>query len=259
MNLPRRIISLVPSLSETVVRQGLRSELVGCTQFCVEPADLHRTAKVVGGTKDFDLDLIRSLAPTHILANQEENPKELVEILQKEFPLLLTFPKGPYEVPSMLYDMENFLRTSQIFSPLAQELENAFQSLQTLRTPKRFLYFIWREPYMLAGRDTYISRLLEVFGWRNAYEGSERYPEITVGEMKQLSIDTIFLSTEPYPFRKRDAARLRGEWPECPEIVKIDGRLMSWYGSASLEAWEMLRAAAGGETYPSEGPLHLFE
>jgi len=241
----RRIVSLVPSLSETVVRQAGREELVGCTQFCIEPADLHRTATVVGGTKDFNLDRIRELAPTHILANQEENPKELVEILQCEFPLLLTFPKSPYDVPAMLRSMDAFLGGAA-YEPLALELEGLYSTLRPSPTPRRFLYFIWREPYMLAGRDTYISKFLECFGWQNAYTGPERYPQITVEEMQGLNVETNLFSTEPYPFRKRDAQRLRDQWPGSPEILKIDGRLMSWYGSSSLEAWTLLQAVADG-------------
>lgn len=247
-----RIVSLVPSLSETVVGQGLRDHLVGCTQFCVEPKDLHRTAKVVGGTKDFDLDLIRALKPTHILANQEENPKELILALQKEFPLLLTFPKSPYDVPAMLRDMDQFLEV-KAFEPLAEELDLLFKEKLSFASPRRFLYFIWREPYMLSGRDTYISRFLECFGWENAFAGEERYPAVTMDEMKSMNVQTLLMSTEPYPFRKRDALRFRDDWGNnCPEILKIDGRLLSWHGTATVEAWKLLQAVAEGQPLLSE-------
>lgn len=230
-----------------MVAEGLRDQIVGCTQFCVEPKDLHRTAQVVGGTKDFDLDMIRSLKPTHILANQEENPKELILTLQKEYPLLLTFPKSPYDVPSMLREMDQFLMT-KAFEPLAHELESLFEDKVVFSAARRFLYFIWREPYMLSGRDTYISRFLECFGWENAYAGDDRYPAITMAEMKSLNVQTLLMSTEPYPFRKRDALRFREEWGDgCPEILKIDGRLLSWYGTATRDAWKLLQAVAEGQ------------
>lgn len=249
----RRIVSLVPSLSETVVAAGMRDELVGCTQFCVEPSDLHRTAQVVGGTKDFDLDKIRALSPTHILANQEENPKELIELLQKGFPLLLTFPKSPFDVPGMLRAMDIFLATSHVYGAFAVELEALFVHACKNQHSENFLYFIWREPYMLAGRDTYISRFLEAFGWVNAYEGETRYPQMSLEELKKLDVSKYFFSTEPYPFRKRDAKRLREAWPDCPEILKIDGRLMSWYGSATIEAWKAIQAALGKEPPTDRG------
>lgn len=244
-----RIISLVPSLSETLVDLGLRSSLVGCTQFCVEPKDLHRTAQVIGGTKDFSLEKIRALNPTHILANQEENPKELVLELQKEFPLLLTFPKSPFDVPSMLIDIGQFLSLS--FAEPAADLENVMRQEPKPQVGETFLYFIWREPYMVVGRDTYISRFLETFGYRNAYEGDQRYPALSEAEIALLRPQTVLFSTEPYPFRKRDAKRLREAWPDCPEIFKIDGRLMSWYGTMTKEAWRMLEEVAEGRPLSS--------
>lgn len=238
-----RIISLVPSLSETIVDLGLRSSLVGCTQFCVEPKDLHRTAKIIGGTKDFSLDEIRRLQPTHILANQEENPKELVLELEKEFPLLLTFPKSPFDVPNMLKDLSMFLNVD--FSQAVETVSRDLQAISGLRDKgllkeKKFLYFIWREPYMVVGRDTYISRFLEAFGFENVCNGPERYPMLEIEAIKASQAEIIFFSTEPYPFRKRDAERLRAAWSGCPEIRKIDGRLMSWYGTMTSEAIAMI-------------------
>lgn len=240
-----RIVSLVPSLSETLVDLNLRSDLVGCTLFCVEPKDLHRSAVTVGGTKDFSLEKIRELRPTHILANQEENPKELILPLLSEFPTLLTFPKSPFDVPAMLRDIGRFL--GQDFEWAAKDLETTFTSLTPLKESKKFLYFIWREPYMFAGPDTYISRFLEAFGFENAYQGSERYPALSVEQIQELGADICLFSTEPYPFRKRDAERLRESWPACPAIAKIDGRLLSWYGTMTKEAFSLVQELALGK------------
>ncbi len=230
-------------MSETLVAAGLRDEIVGCTQFCIEPKDLHRSAQVVGGTKDFSIEKIRALKPTHILINQEENPRELVEDLMREpFPWHMSFPKAPRDVPPMIRSVGEFLGAREAFEPLARELEAMLVSLPAPKFQGRYLYFIWREPYMLAGPDTYISRLLELFGWENAYRGDVRYPRIEIPELDLIAPDICFFSSEPYPFRKRDGERLREEWAACPEIRKIDGRLMSWHGSALREALEMLKA-----------------
>ncbi|RZA22470.1 MAG: cobalamin-binding protein [Proteobacteria bacterium] len=249
-----RIVSLVPSLSETLVDLGLRDSLVGCTQFCTEPKDLHRTAMVVGGTKDFSLDKIRALNPTHIIANQEENPKELILEIADEYPLLLTFPKTPYDVSEMIRDMGRFLGLS--FEATACEIEDKIRIYSPMKEPKRFLYFIWREPYMVVGSDTYISKFLEIFGFENVYKGEVRYPSLNVEDIRGLKPDVIFFSSEPYPFRKRDATRLREEWPGCPLIYKIDGRLMSWYGTILNEAWDMVQELANGQ--PLDSRLSLL-
>jgi iron complex transport system substrate-binding protein len=233
----RRIISLVPSLSETICDLGLRDQLVGCTNFCVEPRDLHRTATRVGGTKDFDLNLIRSLRPTHILCNQEENPREPVLELAREIPTLVTFPKGPKDVPGMLRDIGRFLECeTETEASAIEKLLNAPKS----HAPRRFLYLIWQNPYMIAGPDTYISRTLDSIGWINAYEGAERYPALDTEAMAACRADIVLMSSEPYPFRRRDAEKLKAQWPMAPRLARIDGQMLSWFGTRTREALAQL-------------------
>jgi ABC-type hemin transport system substrate-binding protein len=233
----RRIISLVPSISETLCDLGLRDQLVGCTSFCVEPRDLHRTSTRVGGTKDFDPALIRSLSPTHILCNQEENPREPILELAREIPTLVTFPKGPEDVPGMLRDIGRFLECETEKEAAAIE---SLLSAPKRHPSRRFLYLIWQNPYMIAGPDCYISRTLESIGWVNAYEGTERYPALDIEAMAACKADIILLSSEPYPFRIRDAKRLKAQWPLAPRLARIDGQMLSWFGTRTREALEML-------------------
>lgn len=235
----RRIVSLVPSLSETVCDLGLRSELVACTKFCIEPPDLHRSVASVGGTKDFDVDAVLALKPTHILCNQEENPKEPVERLMAAVPTLVTFPKSPSDVPEMLRSMGQFLDAPRAFDEAAGKLETAMRSFQPLPR-RRFLYFIWRNPYMIAGRDTYISRFLELWGWENQCQHPDRYPTISPDAIAAGGADILLFSSEPFPFRKRDAERLRSEIANCPPIHRIDGQMLSWFGTRTMKAWRMM-------------------
>lgn len=234
-----RIVSLVPSLSETICILGLRDKLVACTNFCVEPKDLHRTAARIGGTKDPDLDHIRSLQPTHILANQEENPKDPILELARDIPTLVTFPKGPEDVPSMLRDIGRFLDCETEAEKWACSVEDLLRKAHPHK-PQRFLYLIWQNPYMLAGPDTYISRTLQSIGWVNAYEGPERYPALDIPELAACRPEIILLSSEPYPFRRRDAERLRDHWPSAPRMARVDGQMLSWFGTRTREVLEQL-------------------
>ncbi len=230
-----RIVSLVPSLTETVCELGLRRELVGCTPFCVRPPGLQRTAALVGGTKDPDLAKVARLAPTHILVNEEENKPEHIAALHQLAPTLCTFPKDPREVPAMLRELGRFLGLDA--EGAAAAVERLAGAMPVFATRKRFLYYIWREPYMVAARDTYISAMLELAGLENAMPaGVIRYPELTVAQARGLRPDFVLLSTEPYPFRSRDVERLKREWPDAPEILKADGQLFSWYGTLAREA-----------------------
>jgi len=239
---PRRIVSLVPSLTETVVHLGLRSDLVACTSFCVEPPSLHREVSLIGGTKDFDVPRILALQPTHVLANQEENTRELVELLMEQVPTLVTFPKGPADVPFMLRSMGEFLDRQAQADSLASEIESTLDlAVGGAGRPKRFLYLIWRAPYMIAGSDSYISRLLEWAGWQNAYQGDERYPALSVEQINQLKPDHIFLSTEPFAFRTRHIKILKDDGIVTGSVSKIDGQLCSWFGWRTLEALNYVR------------------
>jgi ABC-type Fe3+-hydroxamate transport system substrate-binding protein len=232
-----RLVSLVPSLTETIALGGFREALVGITSFCVEPRGLHRIAAPVGGTKDPDLEKIRHLRPTHIFVNLEENKPEHIDECRTIAPTLATFPKGPRDVPAMLEAMDDFLGVTN-FESLRWKVSSQLVALDGLApaTSSSYLYYIWKNPYMVIGRDTYISRMLELAGMKNCLEGDERYPVLPVGQAAALSPDQILLSSEPYPFRKRDAAALMREWPSCSKILRVDGKLMSWYGTTTVQA-----------------------
>lgn len=253
----KRIISLVPSLTQTVAQMGLRDEIVGCTQFCVDPPGLHRHVTLVGGTKDPSIEKIRGLKPTHILVNSEENPPEAIAQCLNLASVLETFPKTLDQVPSMLCDLGNFLDSQPQAIELSQQLTTSLDQLKKNSPPmdpkfkmRRFLYFIWRNPYMIAGHDTYISSVLEFIGWTNAAPKISpphpRYPQLSLEDLQKCDADLILLSTEPYPFRRRDALRLQREWPTIPEIYKINGKLMSWYGGNSLDLVDQLNLFCSG-------------
>jgi ABC-type Fe3+-hydroxamate transport system substrate-binding protein len=252
-----RIVSLVPSLTHTVAQcPDLLPNIVGCTQFCVEPKGLHRQAQLVGGTKDPRLDDIAALKPTHILTNDEENTPDAVAKLARIAPVLRTLPKHPSDIGPLFRAIGQFCGQDNFFGERAERFEELLRQIESTRQWQwhqikpglRFLYLIWREPYMVAGPDSYISRLLALLGLKNAYEGDERYPALNVEAMHECQPDILFLSSEPYPFRKRDWARLGQEWPEnTPAGYSIDGRTMSWHGEKSFEALQAFARLTSGK------------
>lgn len=78
---PRRIVSLVPSTTETVCALGCADRLVGVTRFCVHPADIVARLPKVGGTKDVITERVAALQPDLILGNCEENTREIFDAL----------------------------------------------------------------------------------------------------------------------------------------------------------------------------------
>ncbi len=252
--LSRRIVSLVPSLTETICELGLRDELVGCTSFCIDPPGLHRSAEIIGGTKDPDLDIIKKLNPTHILVNLEENKPEHIRRCEEISDTYTCIPKSPEDTPVMFREIGEFLKVEDRSEEYALEVENLLAKMKNSSLlnrgglfSKRFLYFIWRDPYMLASSDTYISRMLELVGFKNVAPTSERYPSVDIEDMKSASPEVLFFSSEPYPFRKRDAKRIRSEWPDAPGIIKLDGQLLSWYGTKTVSALKQLDSWVSGQ------------
>lgn len=244
-----KIVCLVPSLSKTICDLGLKKDLVGITNFCVDPPDLFRTARRIGGTKDPNLDLICEINPTHVVVNEEENRVKDVEFLKSRFETLVTFPKSPSDVPDLFRRLGRFLNDCPAAEVFANKIETEIAQWHSAaswsqKMGKRFLYLIWRDPWMAASRDTYISRFLELLGLQNVIFDDNRYPVVDVSKYTKEDVDLIFMSSEPWPFRKRDAEGLRALLADgCPTIYWIDGKACSWYGSQTLEA---LSAATKG-------------
>ena len=86
-----KVISLVPSITETLFDLGLTcDEVIGRTKFCIHPQEFVKDVEIIGGTKNLNLEKIKSLKPDLIVANKEENVKEQVEKLMKDFKVLVT-------------------------------------------------------------------------------------------------------------------------------------------------------------------------
>ncbi len=237
-----RIVSLVPSLTRTLVDAGFKDSIVGCTKFCVSPKGLWKTKTLVGGTKDPDLAIIRSLNPSHILTNDEENRAQDIADLEREWRVVRTFPKTAPEVLTMFTELEAVLGGDG-FTRLKHALKSVLSSPSAgFNLGPTYLYLIWKNPYMVAGTDTYIHNLFNTIGLRHALPNSEsRYPTVTATELRSLNPKLVLLASEPYPFRLRDAAKLRQELGETDSrLYKVDGQLLSWWGSMTAEALTQL-------------------
>ncbi|WP_233846467.1 helical backbone metal receptor [Paraburkholderia sp. HD33-4] len=250
-----RIVSLVPSLTETLFALGLERQIVGRTGFCVHPRDKVRAVPKVGGTKAVKLDAIRALRPTHLIVNIDENERDTVEQLRAFVPhIVVTHPQTPpdnlalYALLGTIFGREDEARS--LSGPLEARLREA--AAHTFAA-QNVLYLIWREPWMSVARDTYIAAMLRLVNWhtlpevRGGNSGAERYPTLDFDAAPWLAqVDRVLLSSEPYRFTTahRDALardpRLTGK-----RIELIDGEMTSWYGVRAIDGiGYLLRLAA---------------
>lgn len=237
---PKRIVSLVPSQTELLYDLGQESKIVGITKFCVHPYHFKSTKKLVGGTKKVNYEKIRLLNPDIIICNKEENTKEIVEELSEICPVWVTniiTVEDNFQMITDFGQLFNCRTEAQKWNDkLAFALSDFINFIKD--TPiRKVAYFIWKKPYMVAGSDNFINELLKLNHFKNIYDDKGRYPEVAIEEIVQEGDpDFIFLSSEPYPFKKKDGYEI-SNYTEKAQTILVDGEMFSWYGSRLLKAF----------------------
>lgn len=229
-NVPKRIVSLVPSQTELLYHLGLNEEVVGITKFCVHPAHWHKSKKRVGGTKKIDIDVVKALSPDIIIANKEENLKEDIEQLKLIAPVWISDVDNVEEALLMIESIGEITSTEEKARNLIHTIKEGITSINKLVSEKTFLYFIWKDPNYVAGKQTYIDDVLSLVGLKNLCK-DVRYPE---WKNQEIQPDIVFLSSEPYPFNTSNISEFQNLFPSS-KIMLIDGEMCSWYGSRMLE------------------------
>lgn len=232
----QRIISLVPSQTELLYDLGLDDEVIGITKFCVHPEKWFRTKTRIGGTKNINIEKILSLKPDLVIANKEENVKEQIEALQKFTKVYVSDVANLADAKNMILQVGALLGRQLQAGSLVSGIENKFSKLEIIRHDKiPAAYFIWRDPYMAAGGDTFINDMMNHCGFKNIFENRLRYPEITIEEIKAYECKVLLLSSEPFPFKQKHINELQSLLPDT-KILLADGEVFSWYGSRLLYA-----------------------
>jgi ABC-type Fe3+-hydroxamate transport system substrate-binding protein len=231
---PKRIISLVPSQTELLVDMGLGDRIVGVTKFCVHPAGFKETKTIIGGTKNFRVDVIDSLEPDLIIGNKEENYKEGIEQLAEKYPVWV----------SDIYTVQDALDMMTALGELTDKEEEAERITKWVSWNFRrdfvykgtALYLIWQDPLTVVGKNTFIDHLLEKAGFTNVID-QERYPQFTIEQLQQLNPENVLLSSEPFPYKENHLQEYKRLFPYA-DVRLVDGELFSWYGSRLIKAPE---------------------
>ena len=232
---PRRIVSLVPSQTELLFYLGLEEEVVGITKFCVRPNSWFLEKTRIGGTKNVDIEVIRRLQPDLIIANKEENSQSQINELSKEFSVWVSDVKTLPDALQMITQIGQITNKTLIANELSDKIEKYFKDISVPPSMRSAAYFIWRNPYMVAGGDTFIHEMLKFAGFYNIFAGQNRYPKVDKAQLADLKPAFILLSSEPYPFKEKHLAELRSICPQSHVLI-VDGELFAWYGSRLLFA-----------------------
>jgi ABC-type Fe3+-hydroxamate transport system substrate-binding protein len=237
---PKRIISLVPSQTELLFDLGLEEEVVGITKFCIHPNEWFKSKVRVGGTKQYDFDKIKALAPDLIIGNKEENEEQGIRQLMQHYPVWMSDVKNVEEALKMIIQIGELVNKQEKAAALAKQIGAGFDALAlevakgVSEREKTAAYFIWRKPYMVAGHSTFINEMLRCCNLNNSFEGQQsRYPEVTPQALVAANPEVVLLSSEPFPFKEKHIDELNLLLPHS-KIKIVDGELFSWYGSRLL-------------------------
>ena len=236
---PQRIVSLCPSITETLVAIGGLSLLVAATRFCVRPQGLLWGLPRIGGTKDPDVSRIVDLAPDLVFANEEENRKEDVLALRAAgIEVDVSLPKRVAEVAPEIRAWGARLGEEEQADALASRIEEELAALERTPVPGtfRYAYWIWRNPWMTVSDDTYVADLLRLAGGVNAFGGeASRYPEASPEESLERGALVHFFPSEPYPFRaEKHAEEVARIFGEQSRRLFVEGDDLCWHGFRTL-------------------------
>ncbi len=234
---PKRIISLVPSLTELLFHLKLDDEIFGVTNYCIHPSSKYSQKTKIGDPRDINMALIKAMEPDLILASKEENPREDIEFMMGEFKVFVSDIRTFEGAMCLIYEVGKIVDRKKDAKRLIKKLQVAYKPFPLLDKEIPIAYLIWNNPFMTINNNTFLHSMLEKVGFRNVFaDEEERYPTVTHEQILKMKPRYIFLSTEPYPFTESIMQELQPIF-EGAQLKIVDGEMFAWYG------YRMLRAA----------------
>jgi ABC-type hemin transport system substrate-binding protein len=265
---PQRVVSLVPSMTESLFDLGAGAALVGVSEYCRPPEAERARLPIVGGTKSVDVQAVVDLKPDLVLANQEENTREAVEALEAAgVKVWVTFPRSVDEAIQVLWALVRLFRLTHAAATVQTlEMTTAWTArAAAAEGPVPVFLPIWEDDgspsgpwWMTISQGTYVHDVLAICGAANVFgdrprryplaadlgQGEPedpagrdtRYPRVTKDEIVARAPELILLPSEPYAYRDLDVGRMAVAFRGTPaaesgRILTIDGSLLTWHGT----------------------------
>ncbi|MBX3472817.1 MAG: ABC transporter substrate-binding protein [Planctomycetes bacterium] len=262
---PARVVSLVPSTTESLFALGAGELLVGRTRYCVSPADRVKAIDKVGGTKDPDLARILALKPDLVLANKEENRREdILHLREHGLAVYVDYSTTVEESLSLIGTLGRICGRQEQADELVrkgvravaasrlraedQQQANALRLNPRPNARPRVVAFIWKDPWMAVGRETYAGDLIETLGGTHLLKDDpDRYVKVSPEDVAGLKPDILLFPDEPWSFKPTDLEFWRQAFPQMPAVAEnrlriCDGQDFVWIGTRTVDALGRLSA-----------------
>ncbi|MGH7964195.1 MAG: cobalamin-binding protein [Candidatus Binatia bacterium] len=248
-DVPQRIVSLVPSVTETLFALGAGERVVGVTDYCTHPPEGVAQLTKVGGTKNPRLETILQLAPDLVLFNEEENRREdFLSLAEHGLSLYVTAPRTVADGIAMIDNLGMVLGCSTQSERIVRRLRVLYErvTLEAAHHPRlRVFCPIWRKPWMSFNHETYADDMLSCCGGENVLHArTERYFTVMLEEVEALSPQVVLLPSEPYPFSTKHFTHLKllAHTPAglTGHFYCVDGMALCWHGPRIADGLEQL-------------------
>lgn len=225
-----KIVSLVPSLTELLFDLKLDDKIKGITNFCVSPPKKVSKVDKVGGTKNINIKKINNIKPDLIIASKEENNKEQIISLAETFNVYLTDINDLNNALVEIKNIGKITNSSILANEIAESISINFKNIGSEIKNKKLAFFIWNNPLMVVGNNTFINDIIKKTGAINVFKNSnDRYPVVDIKEVEKLNPEIIFLSNEPYKFTEEHKIIFKNFKNTKIKIVECE--YFAWYGS----------------------------
>jgi iron complex transport system substrate-binding protein len=237
-----RIVSLVPSVTETLFALGLDDQIVAITTFCRFPEDKVISKTKIGGTKNPEREKILELKPDVIILNEEENRKDDADFFRDQgIPIRVTFPSNVAEASEMIRQLGTEFHATTKAESISNQIEDAVQNIDVPRAVSS-LIFIWKRPYWTVSKSTYVNSICETVGIKNVCaQLKDRYPQLTDEYIIAADPEAVLFPDEPYVFRQKDVLEFQNQFPGLKAVqenrlIMLDGTYLTWHGVRTLKA-----------------------
>ncbi len=239
---PKRVVSLIPSVTHTLFEIDCGDLVVGRTDFCNKPEEAKKI-KSIGSPKKIDIDKIIALTPDLIIADVEENRKSDVEELVKSgFKVYIASIKKIEDIITFLTHMGQIFENKKV-QGIIKKIERELSSPPPSKKIATFLP-IWRNPYMCFNEETFLDDILKRCGFHNIFrKNRKKYFKLNEEEIQKSEFDLLMLPSEPYNFHELEPIEIIEDLKLSPhvKIAYIPGEWVAWYGAITPEGLKELK------------------
>ena len=240
MPYPRRIGSLVPSLTETLVDLGVGDRLVAVTDWCGPALPDGLDPPRIGGVRDPDLEQLQDARPDVVFLGREENRREdWITLHEAGIRMVVVHSTDVISASRCVWNIGTTVGRNSAGKLLRNSIMvRRDKVLAAAGNPITAVYPIWNDPWMTVGEGSYAAAILEDAGVELVGGTSEApYPTLDLDAARDAGPRIILLPDEPFDFQgpagDELVARLTPAAGPPPVAIQVDGRLAAWYGSRS--------------------------